>query len=331
MATQSLEIIGLSKETVWGTFVAPTKFIPGIATPSTSRTVTAPTQSRGTRGQVISGATQVTSGIQITGELIPEVMSSLIAGWFGTGGDAMTGSSAVGYTHTLTPQNTLPSFSVEHDEDIYTQILARQFTGCMVSQMTLTHGAGTFSTAQFNLMGQRELTPATPGLPSNPTPAITTLQPFDFSLMAQTIGGSASTQLINATLTCDNQVQNVFSANGQLYPARLQPTQRAVTFSTTSDFLDSSLYTYWAAVAGTGGYVTGGGMSLTLTTQNNIAGASNPYKMQFNLPNLRPQDQYQVTAASDVLQQQLTWSVTQGAGANEVNAVIVNSESSALV
>lgn len=322
--TQSLEVIGFAPEVTPGTFVAPTKFVPGTATINDSITVTQPTQSRGTRSQVLDVPTAIAAGVQISCELIPEVISTLIAGWFGTGSDAKTGSSGAGYTHTLTPQNALPSYSVEIDHDIYTQVLARQIVGNMVDQMTLTLSAQQIATMQFQTVGIRETTPATPGLPSNPTPAITTLQPMDFSLLAATYKGSSTTQLIDATLTCANSVQGVPSSNGHLYVTRLQPTVRKVTFSTSLDFLDTTFYTDWTASSVTSGF------TLALVTANNIPAASNPYKVQFNLPNLRAQDQFTLNSASDVLQQQLAYSVTVGAAANEVNAVIVNSESTVL-
>jgi hypothetical protein len=338
MPTQSLSVIGFAPETTFGTFVAPTKFLPGTATPQDAVTVTRPTQSRGTRAQVVDVPTQLTAGIQISAELIPEVMSTLIAGWFGTGSDAVTGSAGAGFTHTLTPKNALPSYSCEYDEDIFTQVLARQVVGNLIDQFTLTLSAAQIATMQFTTVAQREITPATPGLPSNPTPAITTLQPMDFSLLAASLAGTATVRLIDATLTGANQVQRVQSSNGQLYVARLQPTQRNITFSTTFDFMSASsdpadgtgIYTFWQATKGVGGFIGAGGFQLSLVTANLIPGATNPYKVQFNLPNLRPQDQYTINSASDVLQQQLAWSVTQGAAANDINAVIVNSESAAL-
>lgn len=334
--TQSLQVIGFSKEVTFGTFVAPTKFVPGTATPNDNVTVTMPVQSRGTRSQVLDVVTQLTAGIQISCELIPEVISQLIAGWFGTGGDSVSGSAGAGYTHTLTPQNSLPSFSVEIDNDIYTQILARQIVGNMIDQFALTLSAAQVATVQFTTVAQREITPSTPGLPSNPTPAITTLQPMDFSLVTSSIGGTNTTELIDATLTLANQVQGVQSSNGQLYVNRLQPTQRKVTFSTTLDFNNvtdpaTTLYNLWAKSAGSSGFVPSTGFIISLITAANITGATNPWKVSFTLPTLRPEDQFQINAASDVLQQQLAWSVTQGAAANEINGVIVNSESAALV
>ena len=330
MPSQSLQVVGFAKETTYGTFVVPTGYAPATATPNDALTATQPTQSRGTRSQVIDVITQQTAGVQITSQLIPEVLSSLIAGWFGTGSDAKTGSGAVGYTHTLTPQNGLPSYSVEIDNDIYSQVLARQIVGNIIDQFTLTLSASQLVQIAFQTVAQRETTPATPGLPSNPTPAISSLIPYDYSLLVATSAGTTTTQLIDATLTGANQSQPVYLSNNKLYCNRVQPGPRKVTFQTTFDFVDSSWYQYWATSVGSTGFIGTGGFQMALVTNVNIPGTSNPYKVQFNLPNLRPQDQFALNAASDVLQQQLTWSVTQGSAANEINAVIVNSEAAAL-
>jgi hypothetical protein len=330
--TAPLQVVGFAPENAFGVFASPTKFAPATATINDGLTATQPAQSRGTRSQVIDVITQLTAGVQINAELIPEVLSTLIAGWFGVGSDTVSGSGGVGYTHTLLPRNSLPSYSVEVDNDIFTQALARQVVGNVVDQFTLTLAAAQLVTIQFTTVAQREITPATPGLPSTPTPAISTLIPLDYSLLVASLGGSQTTQLIDATLTGANSAAGVMVSNNKLYVVRIQPNRRKVTFSTTFDFLDSSWYSYWATSAGSAGFAGQGvgGFSLALVTANLIPGTANPYKVQYNLPNLRPQDQYQITSASDVLQQQLAWSVTQGSQANEINAVIVNSESAAL-
>lgn len=331
MPTQSLEVIGFAKETTPGTFVAPASFVPGTAAINDTNTVTQPTQSRGTRSQVIDVPTAHAVAVQINCELIPEVISQLIAGWFGIGSDSKSGSGTIGYTHALTPQSALPSFSIEVDSDIYTQVLARKTVGNKIDQWTMNYQAGAITTAQFTTIGLREESAATPGLPSNPTPAISTLQPMDFSLLASTFNSTLTTQLVSATLTCANQCQAVRSSNQSLAASRVQETQRKVTFSTTLDFLDSSFYAFWASASATPNYSASvAPFVLTLTSSGNIPGASNPYKVQVTLPNLRAQDAYTLNSASDVLQQQLAWSVTQGAQANEINASIVNSESAAL-
>jgi hypothetical protein len=293
-------------------------------TVGTNTKLARPVQSRGTRSQVIDAIVGLETGVTLVGELIPEVMSSLVAAWFGTGSDVVTGSAGTGYTHTMTPKNALPSLSVECDYDLFTQVLARRITGCMVDQVILRATNQALATLEAQLIGQRESTPATPGTPSNPTPAITTLQPLDFSLLAATYKGSATTQLIDLTLTLMNHVQRVFSNNSQLYIVRLVPTLREIGLTTTLDFLDTNFYS--DLIAGT---KPASGIVLTMTTTTNIAGASNPYQVQFTLPGVRANGTYTLNDANQVLQQQIAWSITQS-GANEVSASWVNSESAAL-
>lgn len=323
MPAKSLQIIGFAPETSYGTFVPPTKFVPGAAVVQSNTKIVRPEQSRGIRAYPIDGVVGLESAIQITAELIPEVISQLVAGWYGTGSDTVSGSAGAGFTHTLAPKGALPSYAFEVDNDVVTQILARQLVGTLMDQMTLRANAQQLVTLEFMGMAQREITPATPGLPSNPNPAVTTLQPMDFSLLAATYKGAANTQLIDATLTASNQIQRVFSANGQIYVARLQPSRRNITFSTTLDFLDASFYQDWIKGTKTTGFV------LTFTSAAMIPGTPNPYVVEFTLPGLRPMDQYGLQDASDVLQQQINWSVTVS-GSDEIHGRIINSESSQL-
>jgi hypothetical protein len=320
---QSLEVIGFKKETTFGTFLPPTSFVPGTATFNTNTKIIRPTQSRGVRGFPIDGIVGLEAGVQITAELIGDVLSDLVAGSFGVGSDVVTGSAGVGFTHTLTPQGQLPSYSVEVDHDISAQVLARQTAGCQVASWTLKATNQQLATLDFQLIGQRELTPTTPGLPSNPTPVITTVQPFDFSLLAATYKAVSTTQLADLTLGFDNQVQRVFTNNQQLYVSRLVPTMRNVTFQTTLDFLDTVFYADW--IVGNRQLA----FNLTFTSLANIVGATNPYQIVFNLPGLRPNGQFNLQSANDVLNQQITWSATVN-GPNEINSVWRNSEAGAL-
>jgi hypothetical protein len=219
--------------------------VPGKATIGSNQKVDRPAQSRGTRGQVIDAVTGHEAGATINAELIPEVLSKLIAYGFGVGSDAISGSAGTGFLHTLTPKNTLTSVSVEVDNDISSQLLARQVVGNQVDQWTIRGQAQALATFEAQLIGIREITPATPGLPSNPTPTISTLQPMDFSLLAATYKGSSTTQLEDLTLTLMNKVQRVFTNNQQLYASRVVATGREVQVQTTLDFLDTVFYTDW--------------------------------------------------------------------------------------
>jgi hypothetical protein len=323
MPVQSASVIGFSNEATFGTFASPTKFVPGICTINDVTTVARPEQSRGTRDYVVDALVGFDVAATVSAELIPEVTSQLIADWMGTGSDSVSGSSSVGYTHALTPKNVCPSLTLEYDEDVTSQVLARQLLGCVVDQVTVKMTARQLLTTEFQLIGQREITPATPGLPSNPTPTISTLQPIDFSLLTATYKGTQTQQLQDATLTLMNHVQRVNSSNKQIYAVRLVPTRREVQFQTTLDFLDTVFYNDWV------GGVQSTGFILSASTAYLIPGTSTPYLVSFTLPKLRPQGQYNIASASDVLNQQITWSALLGTG-GVVTSTYINSESAAL-
>lgn len=325
MPVQSAQVIGFAKETVPGTFVAPTKFVPGIMTVNDSSTVARPEQSRGTRDYVVDAPTGFDVGATVSAELIPEVLSQLHAGWFGTGSDTLTGSPTAGRIHELVPKNTLPSFSFELDSDVTTQVLARQLVGCMIDQVTLRYTQGALITNEFQAIGIKEQTPTTPGLPSNPTPTINSQQPLDFSRLTVKYKGTESTQLQDATLTMMNHVQRVRSSNKSLFVARLVPTRREVQFQTTLDFLDTLFYNDWIKGEQTSGFV------LAVEAPYTIAGTTGPvpFSIEYTLPKLRPQGQYNMASASDVLNQQITWSAVLGTG-GVVTSKWVNGENETL-
>lgn len=321
---QSQKVAGYAKEAVFGTFVAPTKFVPCIPTINSNTKIARPDQARGYRGQVVDQIVGFETDVTLTGELIPEVWSGLCASTFGNGSDAFT-SVAGAAVHTMTPQPQLPSLSYEEDTDVIPgeQVLARQIVGCYADKFQIKATNQSIIQAEVSLIGQREITPATPGAPSNANPSISTLQPMDFSLVAATYKGVATTQVKDMTLALMNHTVRVFSSNGKLYPTRLVATKREVTFQANLDFLDTTFYNDWIAGTKTSGMV------ITATSATVIGGSATPYSVQFTLPGMRAMGQYSLPASSDVIEQNITWSVTLS-GANEISSVWTNGEAGAL-
>jgi hypothetical protein len=119
-----------------------------------------------------------------------------------------------------------------------------------------------------------------------------------------------------------NHVQRVFSSNKQIYVVRLVPTRREVQFQTTLDFLDTTFYNDWISGNQTSGF------SLEYKTAYAITGSTGETHkniVEFTLPKLRPQGQFNLQSASDVLNQQITWSALLGTG-GVVTSKWVNSE-----
>lgn len=324
---QSAAIIGFAKESTYGTLATPTSFVPGLMTINDVTTVARPEQSRGTRDYVVDNLTRIEVAATVTAELIPEVLPKLFAGWFGTGSDTKTGEASTGFTHELVPKNLVPSYSFEYDEDASSQVLGRQLLGCNVDQLIVRNTQGALATCEFQLIGQREVTPATPGKPTNAEPVINAQQPIDFSRLTATYKGKETTQLQDFTMTLMNHVQRVFSSNKQIYAIRLVPTRREVQFQTTLDFLDTTFYNDWVA-----GSQTTEGFVLKYETPYKIEGSTGEAHkniIEWTLPKLRPEGQFNIQAASDVFNQQLTWSAVLGTG-GVVTCKVINGEEASL-
>lgn len=319
---QSEIVFGIAKEAVFGTFVAPTRFIAGIPTITSTRNIVRPDQARGYRGQVIDQTVAMTSDISVTAELVPDgALCQSCAGAFGSGSDNYSSAGGAA-THAFTPQPQLPSFSYEQDIDIVPgeQVLARQIVGCYVDQFQIKATNQQLITSTVNFVGLKEVTPTTPGNPSNSSPAyFTNASPFSYTMLATTFNGTSSTQMLDATLALMNHTQRVFAANGQFFPSRLVPTKREVTLTTLLDFLDVNFYTQWynSTKSSTGGWV------FTLTHTTNIPSTAVPYSISFTIPGVRPSGEYGMPVASDVVQQNITWSVTVQ-GTNELSSSWVN-------
>lgn len=318
---------GIAKEPTFGTLTNPTIFMPvNTVTFNGNQKVTRPAQARATRSQVTDPVTGYELDITVAGELIPDAASTLLAQCFGSGSDGYVSAGGVA-THTLALQPQLASLTAEWDMDVISgeRILARQGAGCVVDQFQLKGTNQSIVTWQAMLLGQRETTPATPGAPSNANPSFfNTIQPMDFSLLACTYKGTNSTQLLDVTLNLANNVQRVFSSNAHLYVARLVPTKRDVTLTTLLDFLDTTYYNDWFNGTKTSGFV------FTITSLSNIPTTAVPYSWTFTIPGTRPSGTYAPAPASDVLQQNVTWSVTTSGTNNELSAVIQNDEAGAL-
>lgn len=320
MPIQSEIVFGFAKESAFGVFTAPNRFMPGIPTITSTRNIVRPDQARGYRGQVFDQVVGMTTDVAITGELLPDgSFCQACACAFGSGSDNFSSAAGVA-THSFTPQPQLLSVSYEQDIDIVPgeQILARQVVGCFVDQFQVKMTNQQLITATVNLVGQKEVTPTTPGNPSNTNPAyFANASPFSFVHLSTQYKGSSSTQMLDATLALMNHTQRVFAANGQFFATRLVATKREVTLTTLLDFLDTNFYTDWFNGTKTTGWI------FTLTHNQLIGTSGQPYTISFTVPGTRPSGEYSMPVASDVVQQNITWSATVS-GPNELSSIWQN-------
>lgn len=325
MPITQLQAVGFEQESTYGVFASPTTFMPvSSADVGTTQKITRPTIRAAHRGQKRDERIGIETGVSISADLYPEQFTALIAGAFGNGSDDnVSGSSGAGYTHALELANTLPSFSVEIANDWDSQLLSRQIVGCMVDQFTVRGSAQNLLGFEAQLIGQAERTPATPGLPSFATPTYADVDPMDFSTVAMTYNSGAEPDLLDFNYSLQNGVQRVFTANQELYVARLVPTMRTVTLSASFDFVDLTQFVDWRDQAIREVTIAASGDTMT--------GTSNPYVVSATFRRLRAQDQFDLNDANSVLTAALTFSATVGQNADEFEMTVVNLESGALV
>lgn len=342
MPVQSAEIIGFEKETTFGTFANPTQFIPGLCTINTTTKVARPEQSRGAkRDYVVDALVGIEAGATVSAELIPEVLGRLTSYWMGEGADTKTGANP--YTHTLKPQILVPSMSLEVANDSIAQVLARKLTGGNVDQIVLRGVQQALATMEFTMLFQKEATAASPneGKPFNPTPTINSQIPIDHSRLTAKYKGTElgeappfgykpgelqANGLQDYTLTMMNHVQRVYASNKQIYAVRLVPTRREIQLQTTHDFMSPDLYNDWI----TGAYVGSAGtpaFEFIYTTPYEEETKKYKYEITFKVARLRPMGPFNLQSASDVLNQQLTWSTTLGEEAAIVESIWKNADS----
>jgi hypothetical protein len=320
-----LQVVGGAKEATFGLWVPATDFFPfTTCTVDSNKKVQRPVRMDGQRGYRRDQYVGLETGITFSSDLYPAGMTKLIGAAFGVGCDTVTGAGAA-KTHTLVPMGTLPSWSMEVANDYVTQLLSRQVPGCVMDSITLKATAQSLITLDGAMIGQTELSPATPGVPSFGSPTYPDVNPMDFSMVSSTYNSVASSTVTDITIGLKNSVQRVFTGNASYYAHRLPPTMRDVTFAANFDFVDLTQWTDWNGQSASANLHP---ISVTFTTNDFVTGTT-PYSMVLNYPRMRIQDQFNLASKAEVLEANLAFSVTLGNNANEFNAVIVNAETTA--
>ncbi|PJM98130.1 hypothetical protein CG740_37235 [Streptomyces sp. CB01201] len=206
--------LGIAKETTFGTAVAATNFIPVKSMkPKDKQTLL---DDAGMRGSMVDSYGKIsgplTSEYDFDGDVFPDTVGFPLAGVLG---DVTTTGASAPYTHAMAVLNTgtgqPPSYTLS---DYYT-ITTRQYAGAKISEVGLKFsgdGLLTYS-AKAVALGSA---PA-----SAPTPSYTAVPPIAGWVGAVTIGGSASTILIDGECSIKRPVDVIHTVDGTAAPYAL--------------------------------------------------------------------------------------------------------------
>ena len=265
-----LGAVGLAKESVLGTFVNPTRFIPvhlpcNIGSPDIDLLL-----SKGIRGipdmyyKAQQGASRLKSG-KMKLEVEPDNIGEILQGTFGS--DVLTGAGPT-YTHTFTRQAVaqLPTYSLWVSNGGLTY---PEFAGCMVNSLEFDIAANAFVIADVDWIGSKFVS-------GGVTHALSysTLNQFVFNQATLTVGGSSVQIYKNIKIKFDNKVKvdpviggaitsNVIYTEG--FEVSMNASFVAENTTEWTNFLNGTAQTFVVALSGTFG---GNTCSLTFTADN---------------------------------------------------------------
>jgi hypothetical protein len=206
--------LGIAKETVYGTPVAASAFIP-VKTMSPSDKITL-LDDQGMRGSMVSTYDRISGPIWaeygFDGDVFPDTL-----GWMVTGvlGDLATTGASAPFTHAAAVLNSgtgqPPSYTLS---DYYT-INTRQFAGLKFSELGLKFsgdGLLTYSAKATSLASATT---------TKPTTSYTAVQPLAGWVGAVSIGGTASAFVVDGECTIKRPITVIHTADGTQAPYAL--------------------------------------------------------------------------------------------------------------
>jgi hypothetical protein len=230
-------VLGIAKETVFGTPVAATAFIAPTG-PPTPKDVTKFAQDKGMRGSMTDYYDEVptvkSSTFDFAGDVFPDTIGWPLVGVLGE--IATTGASAP-YTHSCSLLNSgdgqCPSYTITD----YYAVNTRQYPGAKFSEVGF----------KFNADGMLTFTAKAVALASvpttNPTPSFTTASPMPGWTGTVQIGGTAVHTVLDGDLTIKRPVTIVTTVDNSQNPHALWSGPLSVSGKMTLIMEDESQLT----------------------------------------------------------------------------------------
>jgi hypothetical protein len=313
----SLSATGAAIESVFGTPVAATTFLPMMGNSMESDPGWfSPTLMHGTRDKQVFNLYGEEQNVgSVEGALFPSNAIQFLVAAIGT--DAVTGTGAP-YTHTISQANALKSLTVEKDLGDFQSL---QFAGARVNKFSIKAPVGNEPVQiSADMMAQSAAIMNTPTAVS-----ITPEMPFVFSEASLTLFSHAGADVTNVQIDIDNGLKPTWTYSGQHGPSFISPVSLKVSGTIDvvwSSLNDSTYGDYSTMKAGTLGALSlsflhpgGGGFGVTVNCpQVALAKYANDVKFE------------------DVIMSSLTFEASKplsGGSQYTVNAVVLNGASAA--
>lgn len=314
MTLGAIGYVGYGVESVEGTAVAPTKFLP-VSSFSFEDTndYLVPDQIRGNRDRYVAmAAPYMTSGTMDL-ELIPNDIGDLLKS--AAAGSVVTSAYAGGgYQHVITPGSVSPTFTFESSAG---GILVMRYGGIRVNTLEINSAFGEIVTSTWGLEG------TTREKQGSETPEVyADVMPFHFSGAQVSIAGTVMAHVKDFNFSVGNNLDRIGTLRRTRGWRRTALGMRDVGLSMTLDFTDSSEYDRFLAET----FFT---VDLLLEGESGVSGmGTNKPALRIQIPRVRWNTSGVPLSAGDFLEQSAEALVLRPNGGDIFTMTLVNNEAS---
>lgn len=312
MTLGALGYVAYGKETVEGTAVAPTIFLPVSSFGfEDSNDFIIPAQIRSSRDSSVALHAPYNVSGNMEMELIPQGIGMLLNSAFGaTATHAVNVTEATATDHTFAPGSDVPTFTFESNA---ADILVMRYSGVKVNTFELKAAFGEIVTATFGLEGTGR---AKQGSPSAEDYTGVDADPFHFSGAEMTVDAAQLAYVKDFTFGVNNNIERIGTLRKTRNWKRMALGMREVMLSGTLDFTDTAEYDR---------FLNEDEFEVVLNLEAGVLGAVT-YKLALTIPKVKWNKVGVPLAAGDYLEQSVEAMILKPTGADIFTAVLTNDE-----
>lgn len=234
MSLGAIGYVGYGVESVEGTAVAPTKFLPVTSFSfEDTNDYLIPEQIRGDRDRYVAMAAPYMTSGSMELELIPNDISSLLKSAV-SGSVVSSAYAGGGYQHVFTPGNVSPTFTFESSA---AGILVMRYGGIRVNTLEINAAFGEIVTSSWGLEGTSRQK-----MGAESTEVYADVMPFHFSGVSVKADGTELATVKDMTFSVGNNIDRIGTLRRTRNWRRTALGQRDVGLSATLDFTDTAEY-----------------------------------------------------------------------------------------
>jgi hypothetical protein len=313
MSLGAIGYVGYAVESVEGTTLAPTKFLPvsSFSFEDTNDYIV-PDQIRGDRDRYVAMAAPYATSGSMDLDLIPNDIASLLKSAV-AGAVTTSAYAGGGYQHVLVPGNVSPTFTFESSA---AGILVMRYGGIRVNTLEIHAAFGEIVTSTWGLEGTSREKQA-----SESVEAYADVMPFHFSGAQVSIEGTPMAIVKDFSFSVGNNLDRIGTLRRTRSWRRTALGMRDTGLSMTLDFTDSVEYDRFLAE-------TFFDVDILLEGELGLAGmGTNVPALRIQIPKVRWNTAGVALSAGDFLEQSAEAMILRAAGEDVFTMTLVNNES----